>query len=124
MAGVTAVGRPDGGGGSVANGEQPRNRSRANQRLVAEQDHDSVRVVESFQAVLSDADIPWRQRSQSQYSETEILLPYGGTRFESIVGPLAGNHFLTIESGVESLRELGIKCLWEGAQAVTFSEEG
>jgi Protein of unknown function (DUF3830) len=55
------------------------------------------------------------------YSETEILLPYGGTRFASIVGPLAGNHFLTITAGQVNLRELGSKCLWEGAQTVAFS---
>jgi hypothetical protein len=29
-------------------------------------------------------------------SETEILLAYGGVRFASKVGQLAGNHFLTI----------------------------
>ena len=33
------------------------------------------------------------------YSETEILLPYGGCRFSSIVGQLAGNHFLTVVRG-------------------------
>jgi uncharacterized protein DUF3830 len=54
------------------------------------------------------------------YSETEILLPYGGTRFASIVGQLAGNHFLTIIGGREHLRELGQLVLWEGAQDVVF----
>jgi hypothetical protein len=54
------------------------------------------------------------------YSETEILLPYGGTRFASIVGQLAGNHFLTIIRGREHLRELGQLVLWEGAQDVVF----
>src|SRR3954453_6613631 len=29
-------------------------------------------------------------------SETEILLPYGGCLFSSIVGQLAGNHFLPV----------------------------
>jgi Protein of unknown function (DUF3830) len=53
-------------------------------------------------------------------SETELLLPYGGTCFSSIVGQLAGNHFLTIEEGAEHLRELGQKCLWEGAQEIIF----
>ena len=37
-------------------------------------------------------------------SETEILFPYGGVRFASVVGQLAGNHFLTIEEGRENLR--------------------
>jgi hypothetical protein len=54
------------------------------------------------------------------YSETEILLPYGGTCFASIVGQLAGNHFLTVTEGAEQLRELGRMVLWEGAQDVVF----
>lgn len=51
-------------------------------------------------------------------SETEILIPYGGCSFSSIVGQLAGNHFLTIVSGQENLRALGQLCLWEGAQEI------
>jgi hypothetical protein len=54
------------------------------------------------------------------YSETEILFPYGGTCFASIVGQLAGNHFLTITEGREHLRELGRLVLWEGAQDIVF----
>jgi Protein of unknown function (DUF3830) len=54
------------------------------------------------------------------FSETEILLPYGGCRFASIVGQLAGNHFLTVVEGNESLRALGEKTLWEGAQDIVF----
>ena len=54
------------------------------------------------------------------YSETEILFPYGGTRFASIVGQLAGNHFLTIIDGYENLRALGELVLWEGAQEILF----
>ncbi len=53
-------------------------------------------------------------------SETEILIPYGGCRFASIVGQLAGNHFLTLVEGVENLRPLGELCLWEGAQEIVF----
>ena len=55
------------------------------------------------------------------FSETEILFPYGGCRFSSIVGQLAGNHFLTIDGGREQLRELGRLTLWEGAQDVVFT---
>ena len=40
-------------------------------------------------------------------SETEILLAYGGVRFASKVGQLAGNHFLTVIEGVDQLRPLG-----------------
>jgi hypothetical protein len=54
------------------------------------------------------------------FSETEILFPYGGTLFASIVGQLAGNHFLTVVEGREQLRELGRTVLWEGAQDVVF----
>jgi hypothetical protein len=53
-------------------------------------------------------------------SETEILFPYGGAMFASIVGQLAGNHFLTVVEGNENLRALGEKTLWEGAQDIVF----
>jgi hypothetical protein len=51
-------------------------------------------------------------------SETEILLAYGGVRFASKVGQLAGNHFITITSGLDQLYELGRSTLWEGAQQI------
>jgi Protein of unknown function (DUF3830) len=54
------------------------------------------------------------------FSETEILFPYGGTRFASKLGQLAGNHFLTIVEGTEHLREVGRLVLWEGAQDIVF----
>ncbi len=54
------------------------------------------------------------------FSETEILFPYGGARFASKVGQLAGNHFLTIVEGREQLREMGRLVLWEGAQDIVF----
>jgi hypothetical protein len=53
-------------------------------------------------------------------SETEILLAYGGVRFASKVGQLAGNHFLTITQGRENLVALGKMTLWEGAQDILF----
>lgn len=53
-------------------------------------------------------------------SETELLLPYGGCRFSSIVGQLAGNHFLTVVEGNENLRALGELTLWQGAQDIVF----
>ncbi len=57
------------------------------------------------------------------YSETEILFPYGATRFASKLGQLAGNHFLTITGGREQLRELGRRVLYEGAQEIIFTDE-
>jgi len=54
-------------------------------------------------------------------SETEILLAYGGVRFASKVGQLAGNHFLTITKGRENLVALGKLTLWQGAQDIVFS---
>jgi hypothetical protein len=56
------------------------------------------------------------------FSETEILFPYGGTRFASKLGQLAGNHFLTIVSGNKQLRKLGRLVLWEGAQDIVFEQ--
>ncbi|HEV2551091.1 MAG TPA: DUF3830 family protein [Stellaceae bacterium] len=53
-------------------------------------------------------------------SETEILLAYGGVRFASKVGQLAGNHFLTITEGGEQLPALGKMTLWQGAQDILF----
>jgi hypothetical protein len=54
------------------------------------------------------------------FSEAEILLAYGGVRFASKLGQLAGNHFLTITDGLENLHALGRKTLLDGAQDITF----
>ena len=54
-------------------------------------------------------------------SETEMILAYGSVSFASKVGGLSGNHFLTIESGLENLYAMGRKTLWEGAQDIFFS---
>ena len=51
-------------------------------------------------------------------SETEILLAYGGVRFASKVGQLAGNHFITITSGLDRLPDLCKSVLWEGAKTI------
>lgn len=53
-------------------------------------------------------------------SETEILLAYGGVHFASKMGQLAGNHFITLTSGLENLPAVGQKVLWEGAQPIRF----
>jgi hypothetical protein len=53
-------------------------------------------------------------------SEVEILIAYGGVRFASRVGQLAGNHFLTIVDGLDRLAELGKTTLRRGAQDVVF----
>jgi hypothetical protein len=54
------------------------------------------------------------------YSETEILFPYGACCFASKMGQLAGNHFLTIEEGIELLPEIGRRVLWGGAQEIVI----
>ena len=55
-------------------------------------------------------------------SETEILLAYGGVHFACKMGQLAGNHFITLTSGLENLRELGRLALWNGAQDIRFEK--
>jgi hypothetical protein len=55
-------------------------------------------------------------------SETEILLAYGGVRFASKAGQLAGNHFITLTSGLENLTAFGKNVLWNGAQKIRFEE--
>lgn len=53
------------------------------------------------------------------YSEAEILLAYGGVRFASKLGQLAGNHFMTITEGSETLPLIGRLALLQGAQDVS-----
>jgi hypothetical protein len=53
-------------------------------------------------------------------SETEILLAYGGVDFSSKMGQLAGNHFITLTTGLENLMALGNSVLWEGAKDISF----
>lgn len=53
-------------------------------------------------------------------SETEILLAYGGVNFSSKMGQLAGNHFITLTSGLENLHALGTSVLWDGAKDIRF----
>lgn len=56
------------------------------------------------------------------YSQAEILLAYGGVRFASKLGQLAGNHFLTITEGLDQLAALGRLTLWEGAQDLVVED--
>ncbi|MDX6805940.1 DUF3830 family protein [Terrihabitans rhizophilus] len=58
------------------------------------------------------------------FSETELLLAYGGVCFASKMGQLAGNHFLTITKGGENLEKLGKMTLWNGAQDILFERIG
>jgi hypothetical protein len=55
-------------------------------------------------------------------SETEVLFPYGSTRFASKAGQLAGNHFATVEGSRELLTELGRRVLYDGAQDIVFND--
>lgn len=54
-------------------------------------------------------------------SETEILIAYGCVHFASKAGTLAGNHFATITSDLEKLKEIGVSTLWEGSKSIIFS---
>jgi hypothetical protein len=54
------------------------------------------------------------------FSETEILFPYGPTRFASKIGQLAGNHFLTVVDGIQLLHVIGHDVVWKGAQDIEF----
>ncbi len=54
-------------------------------------------------------------------SETEILIAYGCVQFASKAGTLAGNHFATIISDLDKLREVGISSLWEGSKTIVFT---
>ncbi|MFH0850790.1 MAG: DUF3830 family protein [Candidatus Bathyarchaeota archaeon] len=51
-------------------------------------------------------------------SEKEILIPYGSACFASKGGMLPGSHFATIVEGLDRLREMGERVLWEGAKEI------
>lgn len=53
-------------------------------------------------------------------SETEILIAYGSVQFASKAGVLAGNHFATIISDLDKLRDIGVSTLWEGCKDIVF----
>ena len=57
------------------------------------------------------------------YSETELLIAYGACSFASRMGPLAGNHFMTLLDSRNRLRALGRRVLWEGAVDVLFETD-
>jgi len=53
-------------------------------------------------------------------SETEILIPYGISRFSSSAGELRGNRLLTITEGLDRLAQLGRDVLWSGSRDIRF----
>ncbi len=55
-------------------------------------------------------------------SETEILIAYGSVQFASKAGVLAGNHFASIISNLELLKEVGVSTLWEGRKRIRFTK--
>lgn len=55
-------------------------------------------------------------------SETEILIAYGSVQFASKAGVLAGNHFASIISNLEQLKEVGVSTLWEGRKRIRFTK--
>jgi hypothetical protein len=84
---------------------------------------------------LGDADLGIPAENQTSYpapgqmllypggvSETEILLSYGGVRFASKMGQLAGNHFITVTTPLDDLPKLGKLVLWEGARPIRIEK--
>lgn len=57
-------------------------------------------------------------------SESELLVPYGKTRFACEAGPLCGSPFLTIIDRLDRLAEIGAQSLWLGAQQLMIAPEG
>ena len=57
------------------------------------------------------------------YSETELLIAYGACSFASRMGPLAGNHFMTLLDSRDRLREIGRRVLWHGAVDARFERD-
>jgi Protein of unknown function (DUF3830) len=57
-------------------------------------------------------------------SETEILVPYGTTRFCSSAGEIAGSHFLTITEDLDRLAQAGKDILWNGSRNTVFKAVG
>lgn len=57
------------------------------------------------------------------YSETELLIAYGACSFASRMGPLAGNHFMTLVDAGTRLRAVGERVLWQGAQPIEIDVE-
>lgn len=55
-------------------------------------------------------------------NEQEILVPCGPTCFKSPAGELAGNHFATLRSDADELREIEQLTLQDGSQGVTVRE--
>ena len=51
-------------------------------------------------------------------SEMEIIMSYGRCMFASQHGQLSGNHFLTVEEGIEDIYEFGRKVLYECEQPI------
>ncbi|WP_460876120.1 DUF3830 family protein [Rhodanobacter koreensis] len=54
-------------------------------------------------------------------SEPELLIPYGACAFASRAGALAGNHVITLEGDMTSLRTLGETLLHQGAQSLQLT---
>lgn len=55
-------------------------------------------------------------------SETEILFAYGAVSFASKAGPLAGNHFMSIVSGLDRLERICRETLLTGAKPIRIAD--
>jgi hypothetical protein len=72
---------------------------------------------------LGDLDFGVSYENHTSYpAPGQILLAYGGVHFASKMGQLAGNHFITLTSGLENLTAFGKTVLWKGAQKIRFEE--
>jgi len=54
-------------------------------------------------------------------SEPELLIPYGACAFASRAGALAGNHVVTLEGDLDSLRARAERLLRQGAEPLRLT---
>jgi hypothetical protein len=61
------------------------------------------------------------------HSQSELLIPYGICGFACKVGPLSGNHVVTLDCGLNELQAIGESLQFKGAQPLRIgltSEDG
>jgi hypothetical protein len=53
---------------------------------------------------------------------SQLIVRAGEFTFKARFEELAGNHFITLTSGLENLTAFGKTVLWQGAQTIHFEE--